>query len=496
MWIRRNNIFARNGQNNGVGPNIQSPNSTPFNPNHRRYRTCCCHSKAFTLSFGMVELFLICFILVAIGPDFNNKYCLNHHLNDTHFIQSPSPPTPENSPPPPQPAGPPPPPPSTDSNNNTNTPSEADRPMAKRRRKRQLIEENGPSGLPQSSAPDVMALIGQKSPLTEAPPNNDESPENRPVINGSEEIGKMDDQEDISVEKGTNSFSKWLKYTTCNLTVFWVVWIILHMLSIGLICYGIRRQLWLLIIPHIIFRISWILIISLIIASIISSLFTLPQNDHLLGHVILCIFLFVLCLIICLFVKSEIACILFVKRSAETGFSISNTRPFAPPSAVSNSDGNRPNEQVRKIVHTSIRKVPGPSAKRYQQENLTSTLDNQNVKKQNSVEDENNNFSQMTMTTLAAVGAGTSNNSSNSTTRPSTAGSLMQTNRSGIIKGFVGIPNSNTKNTNSSSRGSSAEERRFTPLNNLNYEMRETNFGGDGRVINGTLPPLRHTYKA
>lgn len=41
----------------------------------------------------------------------------------------------------------------------------------------------------------------------------------------------------------------------------------------------------------------------------------------------------------------------------------------------------------------------------------------------------------MTMTTLAAVGAGTSNNSSNSTTRPSTAGSLMQTNRSGIIKG-------------------------------------------------------------
>uniref|UniRef100_A0A914M0G4 Uncharacterized protein n=1 Tax=Meloidogyne incognita TaxID=6306 RepID=A0A914M0G4_MELIC len=206
MWIRRNNIFARTGQNNGVGPHIQSPNSTPFNPNHRRYRTCCCHSKAFTLSFGMVELFLICFILVAIGPDFNNKYCLNHHLNDTHFIQSPSPPTPENSPPPPQPAGPPPPPPPSDSNNNTNTPSEADRPMAKRRKKRQLIDENGPSGLPQSSAPDVMALIGQKSPLTEPPPNNEETPENRPVINGSEETGKMDDQEDLSVDKGTNRY--------------------------------------------------------------------------------------------------------------------------------------------------------------------------------------------------------------------------------------------------------------------------------------------------
>uniref|UniRef100_A0A915N402 Uncharacterized protein n=1 Tax=Meloidogyne javanica TaxID=6303 RepID=A0A915N402_MELJA len=146
MWIRRNNIFARTGQNNGVGPNIQSPNSTPFNPNHRRYRTCCCHSKAFTLNY----------------------------------------------------------------NNNTNTPpeapAEADRPMAKRRRKRQLIDENGTSGLPQSSAPDVMALIGQKSPLSpETPPNNEETPENRPVINGSEETGKMDDQEDLSMEARTNS---------------------------------------------------------------------------------------------------------------------------------------------------------------------------------------------------------------------------------------------------------------------------------------------------
>ncbi|KAL7072607.1 hypothetical protein ACQ4LE_008026 [Meloidogyne hapla] len=494
MWIRRNNVFARNGHNNGVGPNIQSPNSSnpPFNPNHRRYRTCCCHSKTFTLSFGMIELFLICFILVAVGPDFNNKYCINHHHPPPP--NSPLPPPPPAEGPPPQEGLPQPPPPNDSNNNNTasETHLEVAGPMAKRRRKRQLLDEAVPSGLPQSATvPDVMALIGQKSPLTpETPPNNGETNDNKPIINETEENIKMEDQEDPRAEASINSYTKWLKHTTCSLTIFWLVWIILHMFSIGLMCYGVRRQLWLLLIPHIIFRISWIIIILLIIGAIISTLFYPPHSEHLFGQIILCIFLFILCLIIMLFVKSQIACIQFVKRSAETGFSISNTRPFAPPSTASQSDGARPNEQVRKVVHTSIRKLPGPSAKRYQQENISSNQNN--FKKQNSIEDENNNFSQMTMTTLAALG--TSNSSGNSTTRPSTAGSLMQTNRSGVIKGFVGVCESNIEN-NPSSRGSSAEERRSTPLNSLNGGIRETNFGGEVRVINGTLPPLRHTYK-
>uniref|UniRef100_A0A1I8BZT2 Uncharacterized protein n=1 Tax=Meloidogyne hapla TaxID=6305 RepID=A0A1I8BZT2_MELHA len=445
MWIRRNNVFARNGHNNGVGPNIQSPNSSnpPFNPNHRRYRTCCCHSKTFTLSFGMIELFLICFILVAVGPDFNNKYCINHHHPPPP--NSPLPPPPPAEGPPPQEGLPQPPPPNDSNNNNTasETHLEVAGPMAKRRRKRQLLDEAVPSGLPQSATvPDVMALIGQKSPLTpETPPNNGETNDNKPIINETEENIKMEDQEDPRAEASIN-------------------------------------------------RISWIIIILLIIGAIISTLFYPPHSEHLFGQIILCIFLFILCLIIMLFVKSQIACIQFVKRSAETGFSISNTRPFAPPSTASQSDGARPNEQVRKVVHTSIRKLPGPSAKRYQQENISSNQNN--FKKQNSIEDENNNFSQMTMTTLAALG--TSNSSGNSTTRPSTAGSLMQTNRSGVIKGFVGVCESNIEN-NPSSRGSSAEERRSTPLNSLNGGIRETNFGGEVRVINGTLPPLRHTYK-
>lgn len=71
MWMRRNASVRNGGQ--------QEP---PFNPNHRRYRTCCCHCKIFTLGFGIVELFLICFMLVAVAPDFNSKICAIEHQHE------------------------------------------------------------------------------------------------------------------------------------------------------------------------------------------------------------------------------------------------------------------------------------------------------------------------------------------------------------------------------------------------------------------------------
>uniref|UniRef100_A0A915DH39 Uncharacterized protein n=1 Tax=Ditylenchus dipsaci TaxID=166011 RepID=A0A915DH39_9BILA len=46
-----------------------------FNPNDPKYRTCCCHCKSFTLGFSIVEIFIICFLLVAVVPDFNTKIC-------------------------------------------------------------------------------------------------------------------------------------------------------------------------------------------------------------------------------------------------------------------------------------------------------------------------------------------------------------------------------------------------------------------------------------
>ncbi|KIH52629.1 hypothetical protein ANCDUO_17267 [Ancylostoma duodenale] len=39
--------------------------SAAFNPNDSRYKACCCHTKTFTIVVGILEIFAICFVLVA-----------------------------------------------------------------------------------------------------------------------------------------------------------------------------------------------------------------------------------------------------------------------------------------------------------------------------------------------------------------------------------------------------------------------------------------------
>uniref|UniRef100_A0A7E4V966 Uncharacterized protein n=1 Tax=Panagrellus redivivus TaxID=6233 RepID=A0A7E4V966_PANRE len=49
--------------------------SRPFNPKHRFFKACCCHVQKFTIAFGIVETFMVCFLLAAVIPDLNNKVC-------------------------------------------------------------------------------------------------------------------------------------------------------------------------------------------------------------------------------------------------------------------------------------------------------------------------------------------------------------------------------------------------------------------------------------
>lgn len=47
---------------------MASAGSAAFNPNDSRYKACCCHTKTFTIVVGILEIFAICFVLVA-GKD-------------------------------------------------------------------------------------------------------------------------------------------------------------------------------------------------------------------------------------------------------------------------------------------------------------------------------------------------------------------------------------------------------------------------------------------
>ncbi|ETN80265.1 hypothetical protein NECAME_02397 [Necator americanus] len=49
--------------------------SSTFNPNDARYKACCCHTKTFTIVVGILEIFAICFVLVAVLPDVNSRLC-------------------------------------------------------------------------------------------------------------------------------------------------------------------------------------------------------------------------------------------------------------------------------------------------------------------------------------------------------------------------------------------------------------------------------------
>ncbi|VDO62418.1 unnamed protein product [Haemonchus placei] len=45
--------------------------SAAFNPNDSHYKACCCHAKTFTIVVGILEIFAICFVLVAEDPHRN-----------------------------------------------------------------------------------------------------------------------------------------------------------------------------------------------------------------------------------------------------------------------------------------------------------------------------------------------------------------------------------------------------------------------------------------
>ncbi|KAI1707906.1 hypothetical protein DdX_12135 [Ditylenchus destructor] len=228
-----------------------------FNPKDRKYRACCCHCKSFTLGFGIVEIFIICFLLVAVAPDFNTKVCTV---------------PPQNS--------------EVDNTNVTTVQSQVT--------SNQVTQGNpvGPAGETVPSEPSNRGLA---------------------LIHG----------------------------ISCFMNILWLVWAIIQIVSVNLMFYGVKNQSWKLFLPHILLRIACLFAILVLIALLIIAM-TEPLTEFVsigglagIAGTLSLLFLWVLYL-----VKCEIRCSEFVKKSAETGFSLSTTRPVGPPT-ISLSDTAR-----------------------------------------------------------------------------------------------------------------------------------------------------------
>ncbi|GMR30196.1 hypothetical protein PMAYCL1PPCAC_00391, partial [Pristionchus mayeri] len=220
----------------------------PFNPQASLYKTCCAHVRTATIVFGIIEIFAICFILVAVLPDMHMSVC------------KPLTPKAKLLPPPLQ----------------------------------QLLQQN----LSNTAA----GKAAEGAATTTAAP-----------------------VEDTNEKSSIN----WIKAIACDLNVLWLVWAIAQIFAVNLMFYGIKNVMWYLYLPHLFFRVACLKLLGLICyvifirITIISSTTGAYVLASGLSMLILSMWIYI---IIC-----EVRCMHFTKRSAETGFSVSQTRQFAPP---------------------------------------------------------------------------------------------------------------------------------------------------------------------
>ncbi|TKR80212.1 hypothetical protein L596_014322 [Steinernema carpocapsae] len=202
-----------------------------FDPNDRKYRSCCCHVKSFTILFGVLEIFAICFLLVAVLPDVNTKIC---------------------------------------------------------------------SEISGANVTDV-------------------DPANRTMFYT-------------------------VKQLSCDMNIAWLVWAILQIFALNVMFYGMKSTRWKLFVPHIFFRFLCTgLIIALIVMALIGSIVQLQNDEAENGGLCLALTIGISFLVIVIWTYifiCEFRCCQFIKRSFETGFSISNTRPIGP-STISLSENQR-----------------------------------------------------------------------------------------------------------------------------------------------------------
>ncbi|CAD6189254.1 unnamed protein product [Caenorhabditis auriculariae] len=198
-----------------------------FNPNDTKYKACCCHAKTFTIVVGILEIFTICFILVAVLPDLNSRICEGYY--------------------------------------------------------------NGYNETSNSSF-----YVAQS----------------------------------VSSNDSTTGAVKDVENFICELNVVFLIWAVAQIVSINVMFYGIKIIRWFLFVPHILFRLCCAAL--LVGLQGIFVYFCLISNGDFTSYVVAIIFLTLLLLFWLYATWIEIRCAHFIKRSQETGFSISVARPIGP----------------------------------------------------------------------------------------------------------------------------------------------------------------------
>ncbi|CAJ0609255.1 unnamed protein product [Cylicocyclus nassatus] len=215
--------------------------SVGFNPNDSRYKACCCHTKTFTIVVGILEIFAICFVLVAVLPDVNSRLC-------DFSITSPN--------------------------------------------------------LSNQSNSNYASAIAQ------------------------------------------------LRQIMCDLSIVWLIWAIAQIVGINLVFYGIKNIQWKFFVPHIILRVLGTVVLACLIAILTFSALSEENNT---AHIIGLIFVALLVIFWIYSTITECWCAHFVKRSQETGFSISVARPIGP-ATISLSEreapASPPARQLPPLRHT------------------------------------------------------------------------------------------------------------------------------------------------
>uniref|UniRef100_A0A0M3IT43 Cytochrome b561 domain-containing protein n=1 Tax=Ascaris lumbricoides TaxID=6252 RepID=A0A0M3IT43_ASCLU len=160
-----------------------------------------------------------------------------------------------------------------------------------------------------------------------------------------------------------------MKHSGCQLNVLWLAWSVLQIFAVNLTFYGMKNTNWKLFLPHMIFRLlCFIMLATLIIIFFTASFFYMhAEETHpfgvyfiVLGTITTLFSAFWIYIMVCQF-----RCCQFVKRSAETGFSVSNTRPLGPPT-LSLSDARPattpaiapPIRQLPPLRHAYHRRAP------------------------------------------------------------------------------------------------------------------------------------------